>query len=328
MRILIIYTGGTIGMAQGPRGLAPLVGGLAAPLAQRCPGAELLEYAPLLDSSSMTPRHWAQIARDIQARVADFDGFLVLHGTDTLAWTAAALAYQLQGAGRPVVVTGAMRPWSAPDSDAPGNVEAAWALLHQPAFREVGVVFANRVYRATRVRKLDCSADEAFDSPNAPALGEYVGRQWRLDSLRLAQVPAVMDRLQPINPDWQVLSVRLAPGFNARWFGEQLRQAPPQALLVEAYGSGNLPEESVLLDTLGALATRIPVAVCTQCLRGTVQLGQYAAGSPLAAAGVFDAADMTPEASLAKLYWVMSQTPDLAVRRALFETPLLDDRSA
>ncbi|WP_375592352.1 asparaginase domain-containing protein [Chitiniphilus eburneus] len=328
VRILIIYTGGTIGMAPGPHGLAPLAGGLAVPLATHCPGAEVLEYSPLLDSSSMTPRHWLRIAQDIRTHADIFDGFLILHGTDTLAWTAAALAYQLQDLPHPVIVTGAMHPWHHVGGDAMGNIAAAWAFLQGPACPGVGVVFADALYRGVRVRKLDCESAAAFGSPNAPGLGVFRAGMWQLDTARL-DVPAIpRPQSKPLRPQTDILSLRLAPGFNAEWFADQLATAPPQGLLLEAYGSGNLPEHPGLLAVLGDLAARIPVAVCTQCLRGSVRLGLYAAGGPLAAAGAFDAGDMTPEASLAKLYWVMAQAEDLAARRALFEAPLLGDRSA
>ncbi|UXY14217.1 asparaginase [Chitiniphilus purpureus] len=325
MRNLIIYVGGTIGMRAAAGGLAPASGWLTQQLMARHPECDVLEYVPLLDSSSMTPVHWVRLAEDIRLRASTYRGVVVLHGTDTLAWTAAALAYQLCDSTIPVVLTGAMQPWDAAGSDAPGNVATALALVNEPAFREVGVVFAGRLWRATRVRKLDSQGQEAFATPAVAPLGRFDGERWILAHHRLLP-PAVPPRALILAPDKRVVLCRLAPGFSAHWLGRQLMRGGCDALVLETYGSGNVPDHPDLLAALSELAQEVPVVNCTQCLRGGVTMGQYASSGPLVAAGVWNGAEMTSEAALVKLHGVLGEGGALARMRDRFESVLADDR--
>nr|WP_200917919.1 asparaginase domain-containing protein [Jeongeupia sp. HS-3] len=307
-------------MQPGNDGLAPVAGALTARLRQLAPDAELLEYQPLLDSSAMGPLHWNRIAGDIVARSDRYAGFVVLHGTDTLAWTASALALLLRGLGKPVILTGAMRPWFEQGSDAPGNVAAALALADRAsAFVEVGVVMAGQVWRGCRVRKLDCDHDDAFGAPNEASLGVFVDGSWQLDTARLRKPACAMAEMAfiPLDVSARVLHVQLAPGFTAAWLAEALRYAEPDALLLQSFGSGNLPDQAALLEVLAALAARIPVVNLSICPRGSARPGLYAA-SHLSGAVLLDGAGMTPEAALAKLYAVTARSQDLATRQVAF----------
>ncbi|AOX99651.1 asparaginase [Jeongeupia sp. USM3] len=316
MPILVIYAGGTIGMRPGPGGLAPEAGALAGPLQALATDAKLVEYEPLLDSSAMGPAHWNRIAADIAAHRDAFDGFLVLHGTDTLAWTASALALQLRGLGKPVVLTGAMRPWFEPGSDAPDNVAAALALLRADSpFAEVGVVMAGRLWRGCRVRKLDCDHDDAFAAPNEAPLGAWSDGRWALDAARL-QVPGAMAAVMPFDPTARVLHVQLAPGCTPAWLASALERDPPDALLLQSFGSGNLPDDAGLRRVLAGLAARIPVVNLTLCPRGRTRPGLYAASAD---GGLIDGGMMTPEAALAKLHAVLL-LPGLAEQGRAFVT--------
>ncbi|HSC79614.1 MAG TPA: asparaginase [Chitinolyticbacter sp.] len=325
--MLVIYTGGTIGMRQGADGLAPEPGWLRGELVRAYPDIDVLEYPTLLDSSSMGPQDWVRIAHDIVAHAAPYDGFLVLHGTDTLAWTAAAIAYQLPGLGKPVALTGAMRPWGTPQGDAERNVRAALALLAGADAPSVSVVFADRAYCATRVRKLDCTSAHAFDTPNAAPLGEFDGEAWRgVATLPVADCGVEMP--QPLATKARVVHLVLAPGAQLDWIAAQLERDPPAALLLSTFGSGNLPAHSRLMAVLARLAALIPVINLTSCLRGSVGMGLYAASGPLARAGVWNGGDMTPEAAYVKLHWLLARPGSLASWQAGFETPLAGDRTS
>ncbi|WP_035051850.1 asparaginase [Andreprevotia chitinilytica] len=325
MSLLVIYTGGTLGMQPGPNGLAPVAGFLSEQVTRIHTGITMLEYSPLLDSSSMGPADWNCIGRDIAARADEFAGFVVLHGTDTLAWTASALAFMLQGLNKPVVLTGAMLPWDAPGSDAPTNVAAALTLARDERLREVAVVFAGQAFRGCRVRKMDCAGVAAFDSPNAPALGVFRHGQWLLDEAQL-QPPAVPFQFQPVAEMAKIVQFSLAPGGTSTWLSAALATDPPHALLLQSFGSGNLPNCVSLHRALHAYAAHHPLVNLSLCPRGGVA-ADYAASAELREVGAFNGADMTPEAALTKLYWMAGQEHDLAMQRTLFERNLVGERT-
>ena len=316
MQISVLYTGGTLGMRPGPHGLQPAPGFLANVLQQRYGDVEVLEYAPLLDSSDMTPHEWNRIGADISARATEVDGFIVLHGTDTLAYTASALSFMLQGLNKPVVVTGAQHPWEAPGSDAPGNVDSAVLLARSGAYTGVGVVFAGQLMQGNRVRKIDCEADEGFASPNWPALARTFGNGWAIPQ-GVLQAESVFV-FTPVNEDARILRLTITPGFSPDWFARALLQEPLDAVVLDTLGSGNIPSHEAFNAALKQIAATTLVVNCTQCWRGRVHMGQYAASQALVDAGVLDAGDMTPEAAVAKLYWIAGRNLDLAQRRALF----------
>ncbi|SMC28295.1 L-asparaginase [Andreprevotia lacus DSM 23236] len=330
MSLLVIYTGGTLGMRAGPQGLAPAPAWLSGLLAEHYPGLTVREYTPLLDSSAMGPADWNRIGSDIAAHADQFDGFVVLHGTDTLAWTASALSFMLQGLGKPVVLTGAMLPWEVDGSDAPGNVAAALALAQDGRMQEVAVVFAGVAYRGCRVRKVDCEAAAAFASPNAPALGRFDPQAERWQLTRQSSTPggdiAPAFRFQPVADYARIVQLALAPGHTPAALAGLLQPDLLDGVVLQSFGAGNLPDPPVLLAALARCAGRVPLVNLSLCPQGRTTPGQYAAGSALAALGVWDGADMTPEAALAKLYWLAGQGLDLPARRALFERDLLGER--
>ncbi|GGP19562.1 L-asparaginase 1 [Silvimonas iriomotensis] len=303
-------------MRPGPDGLAPVSGFLTSTLQAQYPMVEVVEYAPLLDSSDMTPVDWNRIAGDIASRAAHYDGFVVLHGTDTLAWTASALSFALAGLNKPVVVTGAQHPWEAPDSDAPGNVADAISLAASAALTEVAVVFAGLAYRGNRVRKLDCERDAAFDSPNCPPLAKRFGHGWAFNNLPLPEVAHT--GAHQVDAHARIVRLTLAPGFSAAWLAQVLDTATLDGVVLETYGSGNVPGQADLTQAIARLAQRALVVNCTQCVAGAVQMGLYASSKSLLDAGVLNAHDMTPEAAIAKLHWVCAQHANLAARRQLF----------
>jgi len=312
-RVYVAYTGGTIGMRRVGGHYAPAPGHLASLMAElpelrdpRAPAYHVREYATLRDSATMTPRDWTLIADDIAAHYAEYDGFVVLHGTDTMAYTASALAFMLRGLAKPVVLTGSQIPLSELRSDARENLLTALLIAAHEPIPEVCLWFGSRLLRGCRASKVNASGLEAFDSPNFPPLGT-AGIEIAVDR-RLALPPPAPDAplsVQPIDPGVRIGALRLFPGISPEMVAAVL--APLRGLVLEAYGAGNGPDDPALLDALAAASARgVVIVACTQCLRGRVDLDAYATGAALARAGVVSGRDMTAEAALAKLFFLFS----------------------
>ncbi len=334
-RIYIAYTGGTIGMQPTSEGYAPAPGYLAEQLKALpelahpdMPEYTLHEYQPLLDSSTMTPRDWERIAQDIAAHYADYDGFVVLHGTDTMAYSASALAFLLRGLRKPVIFTGSQIPLCEIRSDGRAHILTAMLLAAHAPLAEVVLYFGNQVLRGCRATKVDAVGFSAFASPNFPALGE-VGIEITLRREAFLPPPPPDQPLDvaPLKPV-RVAALRLFPGIPAEIVANVL-QPPLRGLILEAYGVGNAPvQDQALMETLREASARgVIIAVCSQCLRGKVDLSGYATGSALARLGAISGYDMTPEAALTKIIYLLSQDlPNEDVKR-LFQTNLRGEMS-
>jgi L-asparaginase len=314
-RVYVVYAGGTIGMRATEAGYAPVPGYLSAAVAgvpelveAEVPELLVNEHAPLLDSANARPADWLAIARDIaaRARTDEFDGFVVLHGTDTMAYTASALAFLLRGLGRPVVVTGAQIPIGVLRSDGRQNLLTAVLVAARADVREVCLVFGSRILSGCRAVKESASGFEAFSSPNLPPLGS-AGVEIALDPARL-RAPEPRGVRLPDALDAPVRLLRLYPGMPADLLRAAL--APPaRGLVLEAYGAGNLPDrDPELLAALAEGAARgVVIVAVSQCLDGRVDLGAYAASAPLVAAGAVGGLDLTTEAAYAKLVVLLSE---------------------
>lgn len=338
--LLVIYTGGTLGMLPSTTGLAPggdferrLASALAGLPPQRqadLPTFELIETPQPIDSSTASPATWQTLARLIatQHRRQRYAGVIVLHGTDTLAWSAASLAYQLQGIDIPVVVTGAMLPLEAEGSDALSNIEAALRFAAEPQLREVAVCFAGTLLRATRARKWHTRSKDAFISPNYPPLGELVDHRPVLYPSRgLIEQQRGAPRFEL--PDYLANVVRIAlwPGITAWQVAAWLEPPEVQGALLEVWGGGNAPDDPALLGVLArASGEGKLLAAISQCPHGSIEIGHYAAGRGLAEANVLSADDMTPEAALTKLVHLLAQPLSDAQRRQRFLTSLVGER--
>ncbi len=340
-QVLVLHTGGTIGMREGPRGFAPAPGALEAELARRPPlsdpgGArfttapfedgtsvryDVLEYDPLLDSANLDLSQWGRFAEDIRAHYDAYDGFVVLHGTDTMAYTASALSFLLDGLDKPVVLTGSQIPLVRVRSDGLDNLLTALWMAARSGVPEVMLAFHHRVLRGNRVTKVDASGLDAFASPNFGPLAE-AGIDLTVHRERALPMPTgalhVDARLSP-----HVAALRLYPGITREILANFLRP-PLEGLVLETYGSGNAPDARAdLMAELASASQRGVVIVnVTQCLRGTVNEA-YQAGRALAEIGVLPGADLTPEAALAKLCWLLGK-PHLSRDevRALMVRPL------
>ncbi|MEX6500697.1 asparaginase [Pseudomonas zhanjiangensis] len=299
-KLLVLYTGGTIGMQQSAEGLAPAAGFEARMRAQQAleQGRDLPEWTfrellPPIDSANMSQANWLAMVAAIRAGVEQdgCDAVLVLHGTDTLAYSAGALSFLLLGLDLPVLLTGSMKPAGADGSDAWDNLFGAMAALQRGVAPGVHLYFDGKLLHGARVSKLASASLGAF--AELPRLRR---------SARAASLPTALDYRQPRQPV-SLAVLPFYPGIQAAQV-EALLASGVRGLLLECYGSGTGPSDDAgLLAALEAAHEQgVVLAAISQCLQGHVEFGVYAAGSQLAASGLVSGGGMTREAALGKLF--------------------------
>jgi L-asparaginase len=289
------------------------------------PGYAINEYSPLIDSTDMQPRNWMAIARDIKANYDRYDGFVILHGTDTMAYTASALPFLLRGLGKPVILTGGQIPLCEVRNDSRENLITAMLIAARYQLPEVALFFGNKLLRGSRAVKVSADGFAAFDSPNLPPLGRAglgIHVNWDLvlpdpgeGALELAIV-----KTAPVGV------LRLFPGISADVVANLL--APPiRGVVLETYGVGNGPssDRALLQEVKNAAGRGVLLVNCTQCLQGRVRMGAYATGSALEQAGVISGYDLTTEAALAKMIYLFNQAHPMDEIVELMQTPLVGE---
>jgi L-asparaginase len=322
--VLVLHTGGTIGMVATPDGWAAVPGALEPYLdwiiessRGELPSVSFRELDPPIDSANATADSWGEIARALHEHRADHDGFVVLHGTDTMAYTSSALSFLLPSFGKPVVVTGSQIPIARTRSDGRQNLIGALQVATLPEVQEVSLLFGELLLRGNRATKIDASGLDAFESPRFPPLASIgIDILVNRDLVRSAEGEPRLTagRLG------EVAAVRLFPGFSASILANLCRP-PLQGLVIEAYGAGNGPsnDQAFLSEIAAATSQGIVVVVVTQCVRGSVQPGAYATGSALMRAGAVPGYDMTCEAALAKLSVLLGEGLDTATVMELMQ---------
>ncbi len=309
--VYIAYTGGTIGMRPGAHGYEPAPGFLEQQMAQlpvlasgAMPQFHVHEYQPLLDSANMTPADWVKLGRDIMDRYHRYDGFIVLHGTDTMAFSASALSFMFRRLGKPIVFTGSQIPLCEARTDARENLITSLLIAAGETIPEVCLFVGHSLLRGNRATKVSARHFLAFRSPNYPALGE-AGVELAIHRERILPPPSGPLAFDEVGVA-QVADLRIFPGITPETLEAFLRP-PLEGAVLHTYGVGNAPDRPELLAVLRQASDRGVVLVnCTQCLEGSVRMASYATGSALAAAGVVSGYDMTPEAALTKLYSLLS----------------------
>ncbi|MFZ2623987.1 MAG: asparaginase [Propionibacterium sp.] len=314
MRVHILYTGGTLGMVETEHGLAPgadIEGWLDRLLAgtELAGSASVSSFDRLIDSSNATPLDWQAIVDELWARRNSADAFVVLHGTDTMAYTAAALSYALTEFPAPVVLTGAQYPIDVVGSDAAPNVTGALHAALSGRLKGVSVFFGHTLLAGNRTTKVSSWSYQGFSSPAVPVLAR-TGAPWQW-------TPTVASGAGWAHPEpyrrHDVLVLDLVPGISTSRLAATL-DPPPEAVVLRAFGVGNAPsEEPGLTEVLaGTIDSGIPVVIASQCHQARVLLGHYEAGDALARAGALGAGDMTLEALHAKLVFLLGQHLDTA----------------
>lgn len=330
-KILILNTGGTISCVKTSHGYQPVEGGVrsviqAIPALSHAdmPTYVIKEYEPLLDSSNMTPREWNRMASDIASFYDEVDGFVIFHGTDTMAYTASALSFMLENLGKPVILTGSQIPLSEIRNDAMDNViTSLWLAAHEP-INEVCIYFNQHLLRGNRAQKVSSSRFNAFDSPNYPHLAR-VGTDivMRTDVLLPAPLKPFYDQAMTTH---RIANFRLFPGFSIDVLRSLLKQ-PLDGLVLETYGTGNAPNHDAhFLAMLRDASSRGMLIVnCSQCQHGAVEMEQYATGYTLKEAGLLSGHDMTPEATHCKLLYLLSKYTDKAHMKEKLEESLVGE---
>lgn len=311
-KILIIYTGGTIGMIKTEQGYYPVSGVFNKALEQipelysdMMPSWDLVEFSTLLDSSNITVNEWNNIGKTIYDNYDSYDGFVVLHGTDTMAYTASALSFMLQNLDKPVVLTGSQIPLVELRSDGRDNIITSMYIAADGVVNEVCLYFGGQLLRGNRTMKYSADGLIAFTSPNYPPLAEAgIAIKYNENALLKKNSEAFTFKEMENVP---IGVIKVFPGIQFQLF-ESIMTEKLKGIVIETFGAGNIPSYSgALLPIIKkAFNCGTVVTVCSQCPQGSVILGAYETSSNLKMSGAVSAFDMTTEASVAKLYYLFS----------------------
>ncbi len=328
-RVCILYTGGTIGMIPTEHGYAPKKDYFSSLLSEihqlqspALPSWEVIEFDPLLDSSNIGIEEWNQLGREIAARYEQYDGFVVLHGTDTMSYTASALSFMLEGLNKPVIFTGAQIPLCELRSDGRDNLINSIVLAGEGILKEVCVCFGGKVLRANRSTKIASTELQAFDSPDYPELASIrIDLCYNESAMILPSRPKTFHLTEL--ESFPIGVLKLFPGFRFELF-ESMINSNLKAVVLEAFGSGNIPTNNkALVEGIRKSAAHgTIITVTSQCQRGGTTLGTYATSNDLVESGAVSASDMTTEAAIAKLYYLFSCGYDADRVKLLMETNL------
>lgn len=312
-KICILYTGGTIGMVPTDNGYAPKKGFFQDAVAaipdlnnEEMPEWEMIEFHPLLDSSNIAVEQWNQIGHAIADRYDKYDGFVVLHGTDTMAYTASALSFMLEGLDKPVILTGSQIPLCCLRSDARDNIINSVMIAGHGKVKEVCLFFGGKLLRGNRATKSSADGLLAFSSPNYPYLAEAgIDIKYYENRFKKSDFSSLF-RLIEFNPI-SIGVLKIFPGIQFNLF-ESIMTDSLNGIVLETFGTGNIPSyDNALLPIIHkAFENGTIITVCSQCQQGTVRLGAYETSSALTKAGAVSGYDMTTEAAVAKLYYLFS----------------------
>ena len=332
-KILIIHTGGTIGMVKTADGYQPVgtyfrdaVFHMDSLKAEGMPAWDFIECDPLLDSSRMGVKDWNKMGQMIAEHYDAYDGFVILHGTDTMAYSASALSFMLENLNKPVILTGSQIPLCETRSDGRDNLITSMIIAGEGRVREVCVYFGGLLLRGNRVTKYSAQGMQAFISPNYPVLADAgISIQYN-DSAFLK--PEEKKFCFRTFADVPIGVIRVFPGIRFDLF-ESILSEKMKGVVIETFGSGNVPDDNgTLLELLQKAKEKdIVIVVCSQCLQATVDMSAYEAGSGLRKAGAVSGKDMTSEAAVTKLYYLFNTCDDVQTIKKKIEENLRGELS-
>lgn len=336
--ILLIYTGGTIGMIRDFE-TGALQNFDFTRLLEHIPELQLLDcqietlsFDTPIDSSNMNPSHWVTLANMIATNYDRCDGFVVLHGSDTMSYTASAMSFMLENLQKPVIFTGSQLPVGDLRTDAKENLITSIQIAaacdgNKPMVREVGLYFEYKLYRGNRTTKINAEHFEAFASLNYPPIAES-GVHLNFDRSKLWRETTTEPLIVRTQMEQRIALIKLFPGINQGIFNVLLAAKDLKGLVLETYGAGNATTEAWFLEAIeGFIGCGVPVINVTQCSGGSVSMGDYSTSVGLKKLGVISGGDMTTEAALCKLMYLLGQDLSHKEFKAAYERSLRGELS-